>query len=105
MIHNGQLRSDPSPTPRSLRGIGTRVIETSGHSGTVGALFVIYAFAQREQATFQWVTIPQGVEIPGTAGFDPARMAGLYEVGYRTALAGPVWAVDPPGLQELPAPP
>jgi hypothetical protein len=71
----------------------------------VGALFTIYAFAQREQASFQWVTIPQGVEIPGTAAFDPAKMTELYEVGYRAALAGPVWSVNPPGLQGDPYPP
>ena len=32
-------------------------------------------------------------------------MTKLYEVGYRTALAGPVWSVDPPLLQEDPPPP
>jgi predicted acylesterase/phospholipase RssA len=105
VIHNGQLRGDPSPTPRSLRGITARVIEASSRAGVVGALFTIYAFAQREQASFQWVTIPQGVEIPGTAGFEPEKMTGLYEVGYRTALAGPVWSMHPPGLHEQPYPP
>ena len=105
VIHNGQLSSDPSPTPRSLRGITARVIDASARAGVVGALFFIYGFAQREQASFQWVTIPQGVEIPGTAGFDPEKMSELYEVGYRAALAGPVWHADPPGLQEQASPP
>jgi hypothetical protein len=105
VIHNGQLSTAPSPTPRSLRGITARVVEASGRAGVVGALFIIYAFAQREQASFHWVTIPEGVEIPGTADFDPVKMAELYEVGYRTALAGPVWFVDPPLLQEDPPPP
>jgi len=105
VIHNGQLHSDSSPTPRSLPGITARVIEASGRAGVVGALFMIFAFARREQASFQWVTIPQGVEIPGTEVFDPVKMTELYNVGYRTALAGPVWTVDPPGLQEQPSPP
>ena len=105
VIHNGQLITDPSPTPRSLRGITARVIEASGRAGVVGALFIIYAFAQREQASFQWVTIPQDVVTPGTENFDPVKMTELYEVGYRTALAGPVWSVDPPGLQGSPYPP
>ena len=43
VIHNGQLSSEPSPTPRSLRGITARVIEASGRAGVVGALFIIYA--------------------------------------------------------------
>jgi predicted acylesterase/phospholipase RssA len=105
VIHNGQLSADPSPTPRSLRGITTRVIEASSRAGVVGALFIIYAVAQREQASFQWVTIPQDAEIPGTAVFDPVKMRELYEVGYRTALAGPVWSVNPPGLQADPSSP
>ena len=105
VIHNGQLSTAPSPTPRSLRGITARVVEASGRAGVVGALFIIYAFAQREQASFHWVTIPEGVEIPGTGVFDPVKMTELYEVGYRTALAGPVWFVDPPLLQEQPSPP
>src|SRR5215471_14368731 len=105
VIHNGQLSSDPSPTPRSLLGITARVIEASARAGVVGALYLIYGFAQREQASFQWVTIPQGVEIPGTAGFDPQKMSELYEVGYRAAIAGPVWHADPPGLQEQASPP
>ena len=106
VIHNGQLSTAPSPTPRSLRGITARVIEASGRAGVVGAIFIIiYAVAQREQASFHWVTIPQGVEIPGTEVFDPVKMSELYKVGYRTALAGPVWSVDPPGLQAEPSPP
>jgi len=105
VIHNGQRSTTSSPTPRSLRGITARVIEASGRAGVVGALFIIYAFAQREQASFHWVTIPEGVEIPGTGAFDPAKMTELYEVGYRTALAGPVWSVDPPGLPSEGSPP
>jgi predicted acylesterase/phospholipase RssA len=105
VIHNGQRSTTSSPTPRSLRGITARVIEASGRAGVVGALFIIYAFAQREQASFHWVTIPEGVEIPGTGVFHPVKMTELYEVGYRTALAGPVWSVDPPGLPSEGSPP
>jgi hypothetical protein len=105
VIHNGQLSTAPSPTSRSLRGITARVVEASGRAGVVGALFIIYAFAQREQASFHWVTIPEGVEIPGTGVFDPVKMTELYEVGYRTALAGPVWSLDPPGLTTEGSPP
>jgi len=31
-------------------------------------------------------------------------MTKLYEVGYRTAIAGPVWATHPRGFQFEPAP-
>jgi hypothetical protein len=63
----------------------------------VGALYVIHAFAQAEQASFRWVTIPRGVEIRGAQVFDPVKMTELYQVGYRTALADSVSFVGPPG--------
>jgi predicted acylesterase/phospholipase RssA len=91
VIHNGQLSETPSPTPRSLRGITSRVIEASGRAGLVGDLFRIYTFAQRDQGTFHWVTIDQSVDLPGPDVFDPVKMAELYEIGYKVALAGPVW--------------
>jgi len=98
VIHNGQLRGDPRQTRRSLRGIATRVLEASGRSAVVGDLFRIYAFSLREQGEFQWITIPQGVDLSGAEVFDPVTMGELYGIGYKQALAGPVWSVDPPGL-------
>jgi hypothetical protein len=98
VLHNGQLIGDPSPTPRSLRGIALRVLDGAGRSAVIGDLFRIYAVALRERADFQWITIPQGVDLTGVELFDPAQMLALYEIGYRQALAGPVWSVVPPGL-------
>ena len=105
VIHNGQLVGPPSPTRRSLRGIATRVLEASSRSAVVGDLFRIYAVTLREQASFQWVTIAGDVDLAGAEVFDPAKMAELYEVGYKAALAGPVWSTDPPGLQWAETPP
>ncbi len=99
VIHNGQLREPPTPTPRTLRGIAMRVIEASGRAGLVGDLIRIYAVSQREQASFHWVTIAESVELAGPETFDPVKMAELYEVGRKAALAGPVWSIRPPGLQ------
>jgi hypothetical protein len=65
----------------------------------MGDLVRIYAFAREAEASFHWVTIPEGVEIQGDEVFDPVTMTTLYEVGYRTAIAGPVWATRPPGFQ------
>src|SRR5262245_10798734 len=97
IIHNGQLTVEPSPTPRSLPGIASRVIDASGRAGVVGDLIRIFAFVQRDQGTFHWVTIDQSVELPGPEVFDPAKMAELYEIGRKAALAGPVWETRPPG--------
>jgi predicted acylesterase/phospholipase RssA len=100
VIHNGKLLAEPSPAQRSLRSIAVRVLEASGRAGLVGDFFRIYAFAQREQSDFQWITIPQGIELTGAEVFDPVVMRELYEIGYKQALDGPVWVTDPPGLRE-----
>jgi predicted acylesterase/phospholipase RssA len=103
VIHNGQLLPAPKSVPRSLRGIALRVLDSSGKAGMMGDLVRIYAFTREAQASFQWVTIPEAVEIDGDEVFDTVMMTRLYEVGYRTAIAGPVWTTRPPGFQFEPA--
>ena len=82
VIHNGQLLPVPKPVPRSLRGIALRVLASSGKAGMMGDLVRIYAFTREAQASFQWVTIPEAVDIDGDEVFDPVMMT--------TALRGRV---------------
>jgi hypothetical protein len=70
-----------------------------------GAFIRIYAFAQRDQASFHWVTMDERVDLTGAEVFDPVKMAELYEIGDRTARAGPEWEVRPPGFQDVQPPP
>ncbi len=105
MIHNGQLSRERSPTQRSLRDIAMRVLQASGRAGVVGDLFRIYAIARREQATFQWVTIAEDVDLARAEIFDPVKMSELYAIGYSAALTGPVWTVGPPWLPAEPVDP
>jgi len=97
VVHNGQLTAAPSPTRRSLRAIASRSLDASARAGVVGDLIRMYAFVQRDQGTFNWVTIDQSVDLPGPEVFDPELMTGLYEIGRKAALAGPVWETRPPG--------
>ncbi|MDP9143717.1 MAG: patatin-like phospholipase family protein, partial [Actinomycetota bacterium] len=105
VIHNGKLSEASSATLRSLRGIASRVIEASVRAGVVTDLIRIYAFAQRDQASFHWVTIDERVDLKGAEVFDPVKMGELYEIGYRTARAGPKWEVRPPGFEDVQPPP
>ena len=98
IIHNGQLLPVPRPTTRSVRGIALRSFESAGKAAFVGDLFRIYAIAVREQADFNWITMPDGVELAGEELFDPVLMRQLYDLGYANAVAGQVWASVPPGL-------
>ena len=100
VIHNGQLNMAPSPTPRSLPGISSRVLETAGRFGAAGDLIRIFAFAQVDQASFHWVTIEKGVDLPGPEVFDTEKMTELYEIGRKAAVAGPQWSRLPPGFRE-----
>ena len=99
VVHNGQLLPVPDQTPRSLRGIALRVLETASRAGVIGDLFRIRAFAREAQASFYWVTIPEGVEIEGNEVFDPVVMRRLYEVGYEFARKGPEWITRAPGFR------
>ena len=99
IIHNGQIRPVAQPTRRTLLGITTRVLDASSRSAVIGALFRIFAIAQFQQASFHWVTIPEGITVSGEETFDPVAMQALYDVGYRIAAAGARWATRPPGLQ------
>ena len=98
IIHNGQLLPIPAVTNRSVFSIAYRVFDTAGKTAFLGDLFRIYTIAVREHADYHWITIPDGVELAGEELFDPVRMGGLYDVGYRNALAGPSWSTEPPGL-------
>ncbi len=100
VIHNGQLRAESTPTRRSVRGIALRSLVMAGRSAVIGDLFRIYAFTLHEGASFQWVTIAEGVDLEGAELFDPVKMTELYEIGYRAAVAGPVWFSKPPGMGE-----
>ena len=99
IIHNGQLLPAPDTTRRSLRSIALRTFESASKSAVVGDLFRIYAVTLREQAGFNWVTIPENVELAGNELFDPVQMRELYDLGYRQALMEYPWFTDPPGLR------
>ena len=98
VIHNGQLAPPtPTPTPRTVRGISTRVLEAAGRSAVIGDLFRIYTIAQREEAAYRWVTIPDDVSLRGDEFFDPVLMTSLYAIGFERGLAGGGWYTRLPG--------
>jgi hypothetical protein len=97
VIHNGQLVPLPDPIPRSLPAIAVRVIDASGRAAAVGDLFRIHAYAEREGAGYQWVTIPEHVDMQADEIFDPRQMQALYDLGFRMAAAGGHWMTRPPG--------
>jgi predicted acylesterase/phospholipase RssA len=98
IIHNGQLPPVPRVTPRSVRAIASRSFASASKAAFVGDLFRIYAVAVREQAGFKWITMPTGVEMKRSELFDTVLMQALYDLGYSNAVAGQIWATEPPGL-------
>ncbi len=104
VIHNGQLLPEPEVTRRSVRSIALRAFDSASKWAVVGDLFRIYAITLREQASFHWVTIPEGVDLVGEEVFDPVKMTELYELGYETARKGPPWSTVPPSLRQAETP-
>jgi predicted acylesterase/phospholipase RssA len=104
VVHNGQLLPKPRETPRSLRGIGIRAFESASKSAVVGDLIRIYAVTQWEQVGYNWITIPEDVELSGNELFDPVTMGKLFELGQQSAQADAPWFTDPPGLRWRSAP-
>jgi len=102
VIHNGQLIPIPEPISRSLPAIAARVIDASGRTAALGDLFRIYSYAQREQAGFQWITIPDHVVMGGDEVFDPRQMQSLYDLGFGLAASGSGWYTRPPGRRTDP---
>jgi predicted acylesterase/phospholipase RssA len=105
VVHNGQLPPVPRATSRSLRSIALRVFESAGKASVVGDLFRIYSVALRDDFGYNWMTIPTGFELGGDEVFDPVTMQALYELGHRTARAGPQWFTRPPGFDTAAAAP
>ncbi|CNH44626.1 putative lipoprotein [Yersinia aldovae] len=101
IIHNGQLGPQPEPTPRLVRNIALRTLDSTSKAALVGDLYRIYAFSLAEQTGFHWITIPADVDINGAEIFDPVKMERLYQAGYALALQGPKWSLRPPGAIEL----
>jgi predicted acylesterase/phospholipase RssA len=102
VIHNGQLAPNVATTSRTLPHIAWRSFQAAGTSATVGALTRIYAQAKREGSEYHWVTIADSVKLTSNETFDPVAMQQLYDIGYKAALAGPVWNRFPPGVGAQP---
>jgi len=104
VIHNGQLIPVPDPIRRSLPAIALRVVDATSRAAVLGDLFRIYSVAQRTDAGFHWVTIPNDVSMTSDEVFDPVAMNLLYTVGYRLGITGDAWATAPPGVSQDPGP-
>lgn len=100
IIHNGQLPAVPEATPRAVRSIALRTFDTAGKSAVIGDLFRIYATAQRAQAGYHWITIPEDFDMTGSEVFDPVKMRALYDLGHASALSGQLWSTEPPGFRD-----
>jgi hypothetical protein len=102
VIHNGQLIPPPEAVPRSLSSIAARSIDAMGRAAALGDLFRISAYAQREQGSFHWITIPRDVQMAGEEVFDPVQMQRLFDLGLRMAGKPDPWFTQPPGQQPSP---
>ena len=78
--------------------------ETAGKSAVIGDLFRFYAVKLRERAGYNWITIPEDVELWGSELFNPVKMGELFALGRQRAQEASPWSSEPPGLRWPSAP-
>lgn len=61
-------------------------------------LYRIFAFTQRENVGFNYVDIPDDLNIVEAEAFDPVAMNALFEAGYQLGLSQDPWKKAPPGF-------
>lgn len=101
VLHNGQLvPQHTTPISRRVRAISARVLDTASRSAVIGDLFRVYTITVREKGRFNWVTIPNDLQLGGEEFFDPVAMTALYDVGHRLGRDGSGWRTRLPGERE-----
>jgi hypothetical protein len=100
VIRNGVVQPDPEQVDRNLVAISSRAIDTMIKAAVVGDLYRIYAFARRDDISFNYASIPDDYEPQSTELFDQAEMNRLFQIGYQLGMSDNPWRSTPPGLEE-----
>lgn len=105
VVINNSLKKRYSPVPLSAFEIAGRSV-SSMISGSGGSdIYKILRVAERDQADFQLVYIPDSFDVEPQEVFDPVYMRALYELGFEYGKAGDKWRDYPPdftpGLDDL----
>ena len=98
IIRSGKLGPEPKQTPRRLKDIMIRAVDTMIKSAAGGDLYRIYAFTQKRGIGFHYVSIPEDFVLRSEEVPDPELMRALFDFGYQTAISGDFWQDAPPGF-------
>jgi hypothetical protein len=99
VIRNGRLDPDWASSERRTISIAGRAISTMLASSGRNDVLRIYFITKRDGVDYNLAYIGRDFDPPPKKGeFDQAYMRGLYDYGYREAVAGQQWHKAPPGL-------
>lgn len=102
VVINNSLKKPYNPVrPRVLAIAGAAASSLLGGAGT-GDIYKIFAIAQRDGIGLNVISIPKEFNLEAEEPFDPVYMEALYELGYKTGLAGDQWSTVPPDFKSWP---
>jgi Patatin-like phospholipase len=100
IIRNGQIEGTPQQIERGIKSISERAISTMTKASALGDLYRVYAVTQRDNIDFNYIAIPDEVQLKSTEPFDTVEMNRLYDIGYGIGSNNIQWNKTPPGLQK-----
>jgi predicted acylesterase/phospholipase RssA len=101
IIRNGSFNVEAEQVERDTMAIMIRAFDTMIKTAAVGDLYRMYAFAQRDGVSFNFVDLPDSYVSQSEEMFDQAEMTRLFEIGKRLARSEKPWANMLPGFLSM----
>jgi hypothetical protein len=98
ILCNARLDPEWGEVERRTLPIAFQAIHTLIEYHVIGDLYRIYDVTRRDGTDFNLAYIPETFKVPHTTQFDTAYMRQLYAFGFEQAIAGYLWAKQPPML-------
>jgi len=99
IIRNKKVYSEWQYVKPQIKYIAARTIDSLLKSQSIGDLYRLFAYAERDGINYNLAYIPEDFEYVPTSEFDNTYMRKLYERGYELALKGYPWAKYPPDYE------
>lgn len=95
----GKLYADPGVQKARSLSIAGNSVSTIIYAQTRGDLQRIWTLSALHGMNFHLASIPAEYPAPkSSTDFDPVKMTGMFDEGYRQACARTVWRTTPPGV-------
>ena len=100
VIKNGYADPIYKEIPDNLFAIAERALDSMTNAQSLGDLYQLYTFAERQKGGFYLASVPVTYVSQSKEAFDPVEMCRLFDLGFKQAVRGYPWRKAPPGIQE-----